>query len=204
MKSRFNLIDAAVVFAFGLYLLLQMYVCRKVWNLDYLHWYIRNGAQISWVVAIFGLFWGDINKNIQLISARPLEYLRAYAIMLAGVFSSWASIFGKRNPAAQPKVTSYALLDTFFSSLVALIFTILILLWTVTLVPIQFFVFIVCGAPARLSLSSGEAFAIQQTAINTDESREFWQSTIEQKPVSLTLGITGMLLWLVQFIQSGL
>lgn len=201
MKARFNLVDAAVVLIFGLFIMLQIFVCRTVWNVDYLLWYLRNGAQISWVAAILGLFWGDVNKHVQLISARPLEYLRAYVLMLAGVFSSWGSIFGKRNPTAQAKVTSYALLDTSFSLLIAFIFTALMVLWTLTAVPIQFFVFIVCGAPARLSLSSGEAFAIQEEAVNADEAKNFWQSTIEKKPVSLTLGIAGMLIWLVQFVQ---
>jgi hypothetical protein len=201
MKAKFNLIDAVVVLVFGLLIVLQIFVYRTVWNVDYLLWYIRNGAQISWVAAILGLFWGDINKNNQLISARPVEYLRAYVIMLAGVFSSWASIFGKRNPDTRLKVTSYTLLDMCFSFLIAFIFTVLILLWTLTVVPIQFFVFIVCGAPARISLYSREAFTLQEETFNTVESKEFWQSTIEQKPVSLTLGIAGMLFWLVQFIQ---
>jgi len=208
MESRFKLVDGLALLIFCGLILLDIYLFRIAWNRNYLDWYLRNGAQISWLLALLTLIWGDLNKNMSLISARPLEYLSAYAILLGVVFGSLGTVFGKRRSLEEKPVTSYRSIDILFSLLILVVFISVLLVWTIVIVPIQYFVFLLCGAPGRQLVYSSERLIAK---ISYPSSIEFigsgetaptgwWDAGLAQKPVSLTAGFAGMLFWLLQIV----
>lgn len=201
MKNKFGLADGIVLCVFIGIIFLQRYLMDRILDLDFFDSFLRYGAQISWLVAIFTLVFGDLNKNPDMISARPLEYLRGYALILSTVFSSLASILGQRRKIESPPVTQYLLLDSLFALLVLFPFSLFILAWIVLVIPIQYFVYVICGAPARYSLYSNIRIVVTQTGTSTTD--DDWSSPdVSNTPVTLTAALSGFMIWLVQTVHS--
>jgi hypothetical protein len=205
MKKKFDLFDGLVLLAFIGLIILHRYLFRHFWDLDYLGWYLHNGAQISWLVALMTLIWGDLNKNAMMISPRPLEYLVGYSLLLGVLFNSLAPI-GRTQVVDQGPVTSYRAVDQIISTIVLIAFTILLFAWTVVIVPVQYFVFFLCGAPGRLMMYAKErpivrlGFPYKVELIGSDKETPsgWWETSLAQKPVAITAAFAGMFLWLLQ------
>jgi hypothetical protein len=153
-----------------------------VLDTSYVGWYLRNGAIISLVFAFVTIGWGDLNRFPGLTSAHPLEQLATMAIIyvlpqlsfvtLLGPSDSdviraqhreWRVSHGLKVPRTSP-IRSFVLaaIDR-AERITALIFSpglvLLCYLWVVVVFPLQYFVYLVAGAPARLALRASNTVA---------------------------------------------
>ena len=190
MSRYFDIVDGFTLLGFLGVIGVFHWLFSYFLELDYFEWYLRNGANITWAMSLFALIWGDLNKLPFLISSRPSEYAGGYASILSEVFLTLAGL-GVVKPKSEPPITSYWVMDQLIGMAVSTIFSILILSWVVVIAPIQYFFFIICGAPARIILCS------QQKIEGSDT--KWWSVSLSEKPVAVTAAFTGMILWILKF-----
>ena len=77
-KSFFGLIILLVL------LLVNHWVFSIWFKLEYLDWYMKNGALIGIVTAAVSMIWGNMREYTGLISANPLNYIGSY-LQLVGL-----------------------------------------------------------------------------------------------------------------------
>lgn len=160
-------------------------------NINYFEWYLEYGAKISWGTALFALFWGDLNESPLFISSHPSEYIGGYAMLLSDLFLMQAVITVAKQKSDPPIISNYTL-DSMLALLLNILLTLLVLTWVIVIAPIQYFVFIVCGAPVRQIICSQQ---------NVEGKKIKWfTGDLSQKPFSVTAAYTGMVLWILNLI----
>src|SRR5205807_9487620 len=99
--------------------------------------------------AAFCASWGKLDNQTGLVSANPLDYFGA-CLQLVGLP---LRVFGghclKKN-----QLRPLSILDFLFLLPLLLAFLIAAFGWLLLIAPLQYFVFLVCGAPARIALTS--------------------------------------------------
>jgi hypothetical protein len=196
MKRKIDIFDGVVLLGFLGLIFSNQWLFSYIWDLDiwdlkYLEWYLHQGAKITWVVALIAFICGDLNRNISLISARPLEFLGGYIGLLSEIFLTMATI-GVVQPKKESPISSYFGIDRMIAMIVTSVFGILVLIWLLVVVPLQYFLFFICGAPARIIMCSEER--------PKDSPTGWWNASVMQNPVSITAGFAGMALWLASII----
>jgi hypothetical protein len=127
-------------------LALDNYLFQRWLGLSHWQWYLANGSLISAGLAIFSVAWGDLNKNAGLISARPLDYIGAQLQLVGLPLVS----FGAQFRSAPGDRYRASLLDTLLSIPLVLLLIVFCFVYLLVIVPPQYFVFLLCGAPARV------------------------------------------------------
>jgi hypothetical protein len=148
--------------AFAVILLLVVFdvlIFKFAFNASYFEWYLQQGVSIGLVSALFTIAWGELDRQPGLISAYPAKYLAAcgFLILLPGYMLSVGLKSGTRGlnePEVNPRQSCFEMIIDMFDAIVGLplIFLLIGLLvtWFVTIAPFQYFVFLICGAPARI------------------------------------------------------
>lgn len=160
-------------------------------EINYLSWYLENGIKISWTMAFLALVWGDLNKFPSLISAYPSEYIGSYFLLLAKFFMFQAVTTVAKPTNDRPIASSYSL-DSKLAFLLNFVLTITVLAWAVVIVPVQYFLFVICGAPARKIICSQQKIEGSET--------DWFSGELSQKPFAVTAAFTGMFLWALDLI----
>jgi hypothetical protein len=162
----------------------------------YWRWYLTNGTLIGLVTPIVFKAWGDLaDKHTGLLSPHPFVYL-ASCLQVIGlpIYSLGTQIKGNQGLASW---FDYALTCVW-----ALILPVSILVWFVIIVPVQYAVYLVCGAPIRFMQGSDRVpiatFAGTQLLSNEIAKREpvpeGWQNvSISKSPVSMTNVLAALL-----------
>ncbi len=191
MSKRFYFFDGLILAG----LLALVGVCYLIFHYwfktNYFKWYLENGANISWAMALLALVWGDLNKFPSLISSHPSEYVGSYAAILSRFFliqAAFSVVKRRRDP---PIISNYTL-DRKITLLLIIPLSILMLLWAVVIAPIQYFVFIICGAPARQILCSQQKIEGSET--------DWFTGALSQNPFSVTAAFTGITLWILNLL----
>lgn len=164
---RKQLLALAVIIAL---ILLNKWLFATFFGTNYLHWYIQNGTFISFGITFISFVSQSFNKDIDTVSADPLTYGLTYLVYLAiplgllgkkmeinAGLSDEARAFAEAEEAARAQSASASdepsLLASLINSLFMLLWAPILLtapvLWILVVVPPQYFVFLVCGAPAR-------------------------------------------------------
>jgi hypothetical protein len=183
------LLGIAILLLVGI---LDNWLLERFFKITYLEWYLKNGTFIGLVSSFVTLSWGDINKNVRLISDHPLRYLSACSGMIAVTFSSIAADYSKpEDPSNLPTKNDFLISIIFYIVLTCLIFG-----WLILIVPLQYVVFLICGAPARLHLKSemrGIARQRKTGFLKTAEQKKsnkvpkgWWDVSLFAKPISTT------------------
>lgn len=160
-------------------------------NTTYPKWYLANGALIGLVSSVASLAWGDLNKHAGLISAHPFGYMGA-CLQLVGlpIYTIGTHLKGPRN---QPETIS--LFDQLVTILFMFILVGFVIIWFVVIVPLQYFVFLICGAPARafshssrqvIARLKGSQLEIQEFNTNEKVPEGWWSANLGQKPFAVT------------------
>jgi hypothetical protein len=172
-------------------LALDNYLFQRWLGLSHWQWYLANGSLISAGLAIFSVAWGDLNKNAGLISARPLDYIGAQLQLVGLPLVS----FGAQFRSAPGDRYRASLLDTLLSIPLVLLLIVFCFVYLLVIVPPQYFVFLLCGAPARIiaKSSSGVAARMQGSQVTVEETpagqaapEDWWNAGMNQKPVTIT------------------
>jgi hypothetical protein len=194
-----------------------------------LAWYVRSGALISLGFAFVTLAWGDLNKIKGLVSAHPFLYISACLYMVSLPIYVFGSILRRpKQPLAPRAVTRSSLaawsaiwraaqkvmdlFDAIIAMLFALLFTFSALAWLIVIAPAQYFVYLICAAPARLMRRSGrqviskfdDAQYFHLDEVPPDEAvPEGWlEAGFFKRPVSMTSAFAALVLWgLAQVIR---
>lgn len=173
---------------------------------NYLTWYLNSGALIGVVTAVFATAWGDMDKNVLLISPRPSRYISGCLLVVSLPFISIGtqieSLGGRiSGSSGQPKSMGMvfdALIMLPF--LIALIF--LIVSWFIVIAPLQYFSFLICGALPRSLLqsplrviahTSGASYDTKQIPEDAPLPEGWWDASLSRKPVTLTAALSSLL-----------
>ncbi|WP_152039667.1 hypothetical protein [Salinigranum salinum] len=140
-------------------LLFDWAVFRYVLGMDYVAWYLANGALIAIGTAFVSKAWSSVEQlSLPLVSADPVSYFGGCADALAMHMYAFSAAELARKPTdswweahldrvARP-------LDSLLKSVWILILTAIILGWFLFVAPANYLVTLVAGAPARARLRS--------------------------------------------------
>ena len=184
---------------------LNQFVFNYFLKVSYFEWYLANSSLIGAVTVLVTFVW-DVNKVKGLISVNPLDYLGSY-MQLIGV---QLYAFGTIGKSDQRKKNPIPLLDMMvyipFSLLMILVFS----LWTLVVVPIQYFLVLFLGAPGRIYLSSpvrpyarfsGVKLEIDEVPRNEQKPADWFEVSVASKPVSFTYALIALVMALVKFLM---
>jgi len=186
----------------------------------YLDWYLNNGALISLVIAMISLSAGDINKHTGLISPHPLTYVSSY-LKLVGLTMFAMSGYRKRTKEEKPIATSldlsafetliysiFKLLEVLIAGALEVVLIVLIMLWLIVVGPLQYFVFLICGAPTRVN-AENKAQSTHRlvvtpsgSVLEVEKDRKipegWWESSLDSKPIAVTNLFASLFLFILK------
>jgi hypothetical protein len=215
----------------------------------YLKFVLEQGPLFTVAFAFISVIWIDLDKNESLVSANPREYVAGCIWLVAGVFHGMAGIRGPRRAgderqsatveegaqgadfslAKVPLVLFSAfafVIDTFlglFVMFLLALLSLLSLLWMLCAAPPLYFLTLISGAPARLSLrgSRDRRYLVEHAGqveieienelaeIRWNRVRTTMEVTFSRRPVSLTnatatfvLGAAGAVVSLVEALSA--
>jgi hypothetical protein len=166
----------------------------------YLSWYLKNGVLIGFVTTIASLVWGDINRQNGLISSHPLDYLGS-CLQVAGLPLIVLGAHMRKNKIPGASSSPF---DILLMIPMLLILLLLICGWLLVIVPLQYFVYLICGAPARVFSKSDRRVSANINSGHVDwkemsPSDEvpagWWDASLSGKPVAVTNLFVAMLLF---------
>jgi hypothetical protein len=199
-------------------------VFRTWLGVDYVHWYIRSGTLINLGFAFVTLAWSDLNRVKDLVGAHPVRYLSASLYLIGLPMTVFGRILRPPADPVPPRLETRSalaawsrtwrvaqrLMDTFdglITALVAIVFVVAALGWLLVIAPAQYFVYLVCAAPARLmrrgkrtiiaSFDDGGYFHIDENAGDQPVPAGWFEAGFYTKPVALTAAFAAVLLWLL-------
>jgi hypothetical protein len=147
-------------------------VFRVAFGVSYFRWYIENGAVLGLVLAAaaVGL---NLDAEDGLISSRPDLYLASWMLIPANMLLQLSAVLSgprtfdhtpeaQSSSSATPDTGKLKAIVEILALVVAVIFMgeavtfliilgliVLLIVWIIVVAPLQFFVFLICGAPAR-------------------------------------------------------
>jgi hypothetical protein len=172
-------------------LALDSYLFQRWLGLSHWQWYLANGTLISTVLAIFSIAWGDLNKHTGLISAHPLDYVGAQLQLIGLPLLSLGAQFEPEPGVPYRR----SLLDLLLSIPILLLVIVFCFVYLLAIVPLQYFVFLLCGAPARIIAKSGRRVAgrmqgsqisVEKLPAGAEQPENWWNAGMNQKPVTIT------------------
>jgi hypothetical protein len=186
-------------------------VLRALFGTHYLSWYLANGAIVSLVVAFVTLGWGDVNKLRGLISAHPFEYAAAHVVLCMLPSQSLAAILAPRRGHARPESAPIGLpvLDAILTAAVAVVLLATCVLFILVVAPVQYFVYLVAGAPGREACASPDRawYRIGAREIRVEsgpraEELPAGASAYTGQPVTFTAALASALLFATQQVVA--
>jgi len=172
-------------------LFINQWIFNNWFNISYFDWYLQEGALIGAATAGVSMVWGDIREHTGLISANPWNYLGSY-LQLVGLPIFVFGTHLKRNEGKTPPASIF---DVFVTIIFGLFLCAILLIWLVVAVPLQYFVYLICGAPGRLT-SNSQRQAVARLELSRLEVKEiskgdvisdgWWNASITDKPVTIT------------------
>ena len=132
--------------------LFDRWLFARFFHVPYWQWYLKNGSLIGLLSAIMLRIWGTAaDKHPALISAHPLVYLSAWLQFIGlPVYALGTQIKSNRD-----KSLTRSVVDGILSRILIVAFLVpAILAWFIVIVPAQFLIYFVCGAPVRFASMS--------------------------------------------------
>jgi hypothetical protein len=132
-----------------------------LFSVNYIGWFIENGALISIsvgaIAAVLDLDWDE-----ELVAAFPLNYFAALLLVLTRVAFAWGTVFAPPEPIS----TRYrsVVLDLVFANLALVAFVSAVAIYVIVVAPLQYFVNLIAGAPARAARGSGLRPVVRRSA----------------------------------------
>jgi hypothetical protein len=186
-------------------LLLANYVIFRAFGSNFPRWYLHNAAVLSLAFAFFALT-VDLDRDPDLVAARPNEYIGAWTGVLSEVIFAW-----RRGmiPSKEPERPTQVL-----DEMIAVVFayTIIIALtgWVIVIAPAQYVVNLFCGAPVRSARRGGRAlWARRDVSLDIVETPVgqkaplggFVQVGYWLKPVTFTNTLAAAIFWLISMVD---
>jgi len=190
---------------------LNLWLFPRFFHTGYLAWYVGNGAMVSLGATLVALVFEELELQRDLISANPVRYLGA-CLSIAGIFFIALSVHFRKarpGPAGQPsagqgggwwdELVTFGLLLPIF---------LVVLAWLLVVAPLNYFVTLLSGAPARQALRGLSTRCVvverdgQVTCSEEPADQPLPEGAVDvslgRKPFALTQGLTALLLFLVE------
>ncbi len=188
----------------------------------YLDWYLQNGSIIAFVFAVVAVAI-DLDREWNLIAAHPLNFLTGIGQLVTQVLMAirqllspaWADAklaeMGGGYGSLQSRYRSPTL-DSAVTILFALTFIAAMLAWALVVAPLQYWVNLLCGAPARTGLASQDRTyredrdGLIRLVLEPETKGELEDAhksgtvsvlSFASKPVTFTAAIAAAVLWAV-------
>ena len=220
---RYELPDAVA----GLAVIAAVVAINSVWlravGVDYIGFYLENGFLVALLFGVVTVAI-DLDRHLGLIAAQPSVYVAAIFSLVTEVLETLRNLFlrprSDRELADDPLTwltlrSRLRTLDFALTELFVLAFAAAMLAWILLVAPLQYFVNLVCGAPAREAVaSSGTLWALNSptgteyllgTKLPSDyekselkkeaERGEMSEVSFATKPVAFTQAITAAFLF---------
>ena len=193
----------AVLVIFGL-CLFNNWLFNVLFDKSYFAWYLDTGPLLGLVAVIVASAWEGLDEHKGLISINPYEFIGSYS-GLAGV--AMYALVPLLEPKSYPNGPPYP--DYAIGIFMALSLMFAIIAWYILVIPLQYFVFFICGALPRLGTHSsmrivawltGYRNHILETAeqsVNDTIPNNGWVATITNKPFKMTGAISAAFLFLL-------
>ena len=188
--------------------LINYFIFRRLFHSNYLRWYVSAGPFIGLATAAFGAAWGKLDNNTGLVSAVPLDYIGA-CLQAAGLP---LYVFGGTLQ-SRPQRQGISLVNFLFGVPLILLIAIAVIAWLILVAPLQYFVFLVCGAPSRIVMTSSyyvharmDGRWLKYTGGNTEnpapKKGDGWDASMRDKPVTLANAFSAAALFLIGRLWS--
>lgn len=169
-------------------------------------WYVSNGVRIGLVTSVTSLAWVDLNRHSRLVSADPVYYLIA-CLELMGLP---LMVYGRELvPKNGTRFGVWDLPERLLTVVLGYVIMAALFVWFIVIAPLQYFVYLVCGSPARHFERTGRrVFARIDDGMLTTTAAEdldapppgWWDASLGGKPVTLTSIISALLLFIVSYL----
>lgn len=189
--KRFLLESALPFLGLAAICVINSLIIQKLFSISltgYLSWYVSAGPFIGLALVAFGAAWGALDNNAALVSAHPFTYIRACS-RLAGL-----PIFAFGGHLRSRNHDGLSFWDVLLGIPLIALFVVASFGWLLLIAPLQYFLFLVCGAPSRIALRSryrlhayveGETLAFREMATNEPKPDTGWEASMRDKPVTL-------------------
>jgi hypothetical protein len=172
----------------------------RLFDRNYFDWYLTHGSLIALVVAVIAVA-VELDQRPNLISAHPAFYLGGWLEIPGVTLLSFSDLVRGVDP--DPNAGP---LDGLITGLVGIVFGVLWFGWLVVIAPLQYFVTLVTGAPARRAVASRKRTWLERradtTVIGTGPIKQMPDGSQEiglaRRPVSVTSTLTAALLFVIE------
>ncbi|NLX18577.1 MAG: hypothetical protein GXY53_04735 [Desulfobulbus sp.] len=180
----------------------------SIWfSTTHLQWYGKNGALIGLVSSVTSLAWGDMNRHTGLISSHPLDYLGScFQLIGLPIYALGTNLRGTGHEPAARSTFDTLMAIPFLFAVVAVM-----AIWLVVVVPLQYFLFLICGAPARVLSRSkkqpiarftGTRLEISKIDNFTQLPEGWWSASLSKKPVAMTNLFVSLFFLMVRLVTG--
>lgn len=172
-------------------LLLNYWLFCEWTQTGYFDWYLKNGALIGVATSVVSLVWGNMRQHSGIVSANPWAYLGSH-LQLVGLPIFVLGTHLRREPHDTSRPSFF---DAIITVILMTILCIVLLVWLIVVVPLQYFVYLLCGAPARILNKSrrktiaqfkGHKLEVKQVSGDEKIPAGWWDASIADKPVAIT------------------
>lgn len=204
MKRRVLLIVSVIYFP-GM-VAVDSWLFQTALGMSYVDWYIANGSLISVTASLFTVVWKNLNDNPGLIAADPRGFLAAN-MLLVGV---QLQVIGHHLEDTGTRFRSHGasvsdLLDGVAGMVTALVMFVAMLAWVVAVVPLQYFIVVVAGAPARLALklqAQGSPAGDRGGETPGGNDWKLWERNLLSAPVSMTNAVAALVILAIKLVRA--
>jgi hypothetical protein len=180
------------------------YAVFRYFGGSYFHWYVSNGSKLALALALFSLAI-KLDDEPGLIVAHPTNYVAAWFAFFGQGFFWLQNILASESSESG----SIPFWDGLVTILFSLAWTAAVFAWLAVVVPAQYCVTLVCGAPVRLTLATRDDVIVERlerkkprpgrTWIPTSAKRVNVGLNVREKPVTATAAISAAALFALSF-----
>lgn len=183
------------------FVMLNQWVFSHWLKMNYFEWYLQGGVLIGIVTTAISMVWGDMRQHTGLIASNVWDYIGS-SMQLVGLP---VYVFGTHLRSADGNMKVHSVFDMLVGVMLIIILSIALFIWLIVVVPLQYFVFLISGAPGRLiSHSQKQVIArLNHTQLKFkeiapgDKVSEGWCNvSLSDKPVAIT-GLFSSLLFVI-------
>jgi hypothetical protein len=167
--GQWSVLTGLAALACMVLLILSVYLAvRYLFGMNYLNLYLRYGYYVSLGFTFVALLL-DLDQDRDLISTHPFRYASACLRLMRGPLQAVGADFKRdtdQHATHQPEIgpidaslwgavsqlaqSLMHVCDLFISGFFSIVFIILVSVWLLFAAPLQYFIFLICGAPARV------------------------------------------------------
>lgn len=177
-------------------LIFNFFLFNHFLKLNYFKWFIAQGAFISIITGFVYIFREKDTRDLGLISDHPFDFMGAQLQVLGMLFLALGDgLKGSR-------VTKFHLqVDSILAQLILLPLAVILICWFLVVIPCQYVVYFICGAPSRLFETSNLVRTVE-SSLPSDKEEKLLQKTsfaldIKKKPFEFTNTLAALVLFVL-------